>query len=239
MKNSFKYKSLLIKAFYILRVSRTTYYKKVLTMFRNLFFQEEWMPKNEQVYLYNHFVHIYRFKKYSDLCNIKFIQGEIRLFNRLERKYIGTNKRHGLLNMISDHADQTFPGIFYLASYHKNSADAHGKYQGRIYVDEHWSAIMDQHPELNWLVYPIASYIKGHNVKSIQWVSGLDGDKDSPYLMLRPYCKHFFIPLSTWDVLTSSLSAIKRDTPQAKMKSEKSNFNSKQYIRTLQSILVN
>lgn len=230
MVNRSKYKSLLIKAFYVLKVSRTCNYNKTRSVFKTLLEKEEWLSNEDRALLFKNFINLYKWVSRSDIIlGDDIIAKEISIMNHLEVKYSGVEKRHGLESMVDACRDQTFPSIFYLASHHNSTSSGnHGQYQGKIYVDERWREVMNQHHELGWLVYPIESYIKGHNIKTIQWVTGLNGDKDSPYMMLRPYCRHYFIPLSTWDVLTSSLKAIKRDNLSARMTNIKRK-SSKQY----------
>lgn len=217
MSNNSKCKSLLFKAFYLLGMSRYMQSRKFVLLFKELLKREIWLKNKDRNYIYCEFMKCYREGSRSEFCSEQFIKKWIKIFNGLERKYDGYEKKNSLKRMILGCRDQSIPVVFYLASYNRSSSDSHAKFQGKIYVDSEWKSCMSSHHELEWLIYPIESYIRDHNIKSIQWVSGLNGDKESPYLMLRPYCHHFFIPISTWDVLTSSLNAIKRDTPQAHM----------------------
>ena len=88
--------------------------------------------------------------------------------------------------------------IFFLCSYHSNPAMDHKDYQGKIYVDRYWRT------KVNGVdYYKVASYIKNHNVETIQSIMG-----EPVYLTTRPYCKHYFTPVSTEAVLHSSAKSL-------------------------------
>lgn len=88
--------------------------------------------------------------------------------------------------------------VFFLCSTHSNPAEDHKDYQGKIYVDRFWRLKTSGED-----YYKVMSYIKNHDIVTVQEIMG------SPvYLCTRPYCKHFFIPLQTSEVLGSSLRKI-------------------------------
>jgi hypothetical protein len=92
--------------------------------------------------------------------------------------------------------------IFFLCSYHSNPAMDHKDHQGKIYVDRFWRT------KVNGVdYYKVASYIKNHNVETIQSIMG-----EPVYLTTRPYCKHYFTPVSTEDVLHSSAKSLLHQT---------------------------
>ena len=91
--------------------------------------------------------------------------------------------------------------IFFICSQHEKPAKDHADYQGKIYVDRFWrQKVSDENR------YAVLSYIRNHNVLTVQEIMG------SPvYLITRPNCKHFFIPLGTDEVLHSSIKKIREE----------------------------
>ena len=85
--------------------------------------------------------------------------------------------------------------IFFLCSKHNSSADDHKDYQGKIYVDRFWRT------KVSGKEYAaVLDFIKNNDVKTVQDIMGAP-----VYLTTRPYCKHFFIPLATEDIVDSVL----------------------------------
>lgn len=108
--------------------------------------------------------------------------------------------------------------IFYLASWHQDSAKDHKDYQGKIYVDENWEKVNLPFQIKNAIRY----YIKSHRVKTMQWVIG------SPvWFITRPNCRHYFKNVSVKEVLDSSSKDLikKYDLSTA--------IGNRQYLQTL------
>lgn len=197
-------KSLLIKAFSLLsdRELGITRYKNGL---RKVLEARDDLNAREKSAIYKHFVNMYRTQLYDPESSIK-------LMNQVERASTGRYKRDKLKNTMKENREQKLPIIFYLCTYHEKPGSDHKDYQGKIYVDRYWkSALLEGHG-LGWLEEPIKSYISNHGILTVQEVT-----QGKPHLITRPYCRHKLIALNTWDVLTSSLSAIKRDHPDAVM----------------------
>ena len=92
------------------------------------------------------------------------------------------------------HVVRASPGtIFFLCSKHNSSADDHKNYQGKIYVDRFWRTKVPGN-----LYAPVLQYIKDNEIVTVQEIMG-----KPVWLCTRPYCKHFFIPVATEDVLAS------------------------------------
>lgn len=110
--------------------------------------------------------------------------------------------------------------IFYLASAHKDSASDHAPYQGKMYVDENWENI----PMPYGLHNAIAYYIKSHDVKTIQWVTG-----KPVWFITRPNCRHYFKEMSVKQVLATSRTKLinKYDMKTA--------IGDRQYLQTIKS----
>ena len=101
------------------------------------------------------------------------------------------NKRDSLQEMMSE-------GIFYLCSSHINPAKDHKDWEGKVYVNEDWETRCDQD-----MHGKIEAYIRNHDVKTVQWVTG-----EPVYLVTRPNCKHYFVPVSVEEVLGSSVKKL-------------------------------
>lgn len=81
---------------------------------------------------------------------------------------------------------------FYLASSHKDCAEDHKPYQGRLYVDEKapQSAI---------------DYAKSKGLWTVQWVMGAPA-----WFVTRPYCRHYFVALTEREVRKRTLAKLKK-----------------------------
>ena len=110
--------------------------------------------------------------------------------------------------------------IFYLSSSHKDCAKDHLEAQGKIYYDKNWrNAIIDTKTKIK-----ISEFIKKNNLKSIQWVMG-----DPVWFITRPNCRHYFVALTTREVLRNSTKRLE--------KKHKTNtaIGNRQYLQTLKS----
>lgn len=209
-----KNKNLLIKAFSILGDSTGIVEKD--RMIKALIQEDELFGKSEKFALYKHFKQLIRIDDRKYWMLDATIGSTVKLMNQLERHQVRRTKEEKLKQGLKDNRDQTVPIIFYLSSWHDHCADGHQDYEGKIYVDKYWKSTMEKHPELLWMIPGITAYIRNHKVQTIQGIT-----HGEPYLVTRPHCKHFFIPIDNFTVLTSSLNAIKRENPQGFKKSAK------------------
>lgn len=86
--------------------------------------------------------------------------------------------------------------IFYVCSKHVAPAKDHKDWQGKIYVDRFWRAILKS-TDREWMIPQVERYIVENDVKTIQWVMG-----PPVWLTTRPFCRHWFAPVLTSTVLT-------------------------------------
>ena len=91
------------------------------------------------------------------------------------------------------------PHIFYLSSFHSDSASDHKDYQGKIYIDKNWKDVITNETQRK----NISKYIKEHDVKDLQWVMG-----KPVWFVTRPNCRHYFKDLGVSDVLNTSVSRL-------------------------------
>lgn len=83
---------------------------------------------------------------------------------------------------------------FYLCSWHQTPAAGHKDLQGKLYVDRYWRSRV---PES--LIPAVQKIIDDRSIMTIQEVTG------EPYwLIYRPYCRHYFVPIDTYEVLGSA-----------------------------------
>lgn len=157
--------------------------------------------------LYVRFMKAARSTGFADAKNL------VAYVNSLERKTEVGDKVKKLGDMVKDARSTDTPKVFYLCSYHDNPGKDHAEFQGKIYVDRFWKSTMEGARCTDMELYGVRSYIKNHDVKTLQSVV-----LRKPYLITRPYCRHFMIPLSTVEVLGSSLNKIKSMHPEAHTK---------------------
>lgn len=89
--------------------------------------------------------------------------------------------------------------IFFLCSFHEDSASDHEDYQGKIYIDKNWRKKI----KVKEQVSQIELYIYYNDPLSIQSVCF-----SSPYLITRPNCRHFIKAIDTNRVLTQNVGNI-------------------------------
>lgn len=205
-----KNKSLLIKAFSVL--AEDPGLPEVRRAVRAMLQERDDLNSQEKNAIYRRFVQLYQINDKRYWTTTDTISDTMSLISQIERRSTSRARVREIKEGLAANRDQSLPTIFYLCSYHEKPGKDHKEYQGKVYVDRFWRAAMKEHPELHWLEDPIEAYIRNHSVLTVQEVTN-----GKPYLLTRPYCKHFLIPINTWDILTSSVSAIKREHPEAVM----------------------
>lgn len=107
--------------------------------------------------------------------------------NKAERKKLGEEKEAFIMSDITK--NRLEQKIFYLCSHHSDSAKDHAPYQGKIYIDKEWRSLASN-------VKAVERYIREHQIKEYQWII------DKPvYMLTRPNCRHYMMPLSESEVL--------------------------------------
>lgn len=137
---------------------------------------------------------------YRVLMNTKNYNSILHSVNRAERHRISMNKKSQMKKSLN--ANRENNNIFYLCSEHSNPAKDHAPYQGKLYVDRFWRSTLEKHgntPE------SVERFIKVNNIMTIQKVCS------APiYMVFRPYCKHYFIPVNTEKAMSTGLSELKK-----------------------------
>ena len=132
--------------------------------------------------------------------------------NLIQRNGATRAKMKNLKTQVKESRERPEPVIFYLCSHHANPAEDHKDWEGRIYVDRFWlSTVQDVYDDS--AIRAVKRYIRDNDVRTIQWVTG-----EPVYLVSRCYCKHYFIPLNTSEVLNNSLKEVRKKHPEGIMK---------------------
>lgn len=115
----------------------------------------------------------------------------LRVARRVQRNLDLRRKRQKTKELLDSHLNDT---IFFACSKHNSPAKDHADFQGLIYVDRFWRQ------KVHVYTYrAVEAYIKNHKIITVQEIMGAP-----VYLTTRPYCKHYFVPLDTYEVLHSS-----------------------------------
>lgn len=107
--------------------------------------------------------------------------------------------------------------VFYLCSSHADCANDHADYQGKMYIDENWESIVNSEEERN----QIEAYLLANKIETIQSVRD-----NAPYLVTRPNCRHYLMPVSTEEVVMKGNTTAKllKDKNMLKGKYDKDNY---------------
>lgn len=98
-------------------------------------------------------------------------------------------------------------GIFFLCSSHNMPAPDHKDFQGKVYIDRFWRKTVGFNARL---ITAIEKYISDYSIRTVQDIC------DAPvYMITRPHCKHFFIPLATNEVLDYSPNEVRKKHPES------------------------
>lgn len=167
---------------------------------RNIVNSYEGLNKNERYQLYAEAYSLARASKNSkDWRNkISLRESYDSIVTTARKVKAHSNLRHKKQAVRKGLQDPTV--LFFLCSSHVNPAKDHKDYQGIIYVDRYWRTKCS-----GALYVKVWRYINNHQIATVQEIMG-----PPVYLTTRPYCKHFFIPLDTYTVLTSSQKKIRK-----------------------------
>ena len=102
----------------------------------------------------------------------------------------------------------TDPTVFYLSTQHQSPASGHKEWQGKLYVDRYWRSTLEG-KGYGAFVPIVESIIKERGICTVQWVMG-----PPVWLVMRPNCRHHFIPIPLHEALGLSLSEIKARHPE-------------------------
>ena len=204
MKKSYSYKSFVRNSYSLIayHIQAGTTLNRFSTVIRALVNSYSDINRNEKYKLYRTCLDLYRRMKRSDA-----LQTDLeRDYNyaevvRAARKVMRNRDLRKKQAQTREYLDST-EVVFMVCSKHSKPAEDHKDYQGKIYVDRFWRTKVNLTMQKK-----IEAYIKNHNVKTVQYIMG-----EPVYMTTRPYCKHYFIPVSTESVLGKSYKKVVEET---------------------------
>ena len=145
---------------------------------------------------------------YRVLMNTKNYDVVVHSVNKAERHRSYVNKKDNMKKTMS--GNRQSGNVFYLCSEHSNPGKDHAPYQGKLYVDKMWKSTLKLHGED---YDDVEKFLDKNKIMTVQKVCSAP-----VYMIFRPYCRHYFIPVSTESVLTRTLSEIKSTVPMVEKK---------------------
>ncbi len=94
------------------------------------------------------------------------------------------------------------PIVFYLVSSHQKPQKAHADLQGKVLVDRYWRTVLETHPKA---YSEVENYLRTHRAMTVQQAMGAPH-----YLIVRPNCRHYLIPIPTGKVLSLSQQELRK-----------------------------
>ena len=121
----------------------------------------------------------------------------MKAFNRAYKKAWKRTAKTYIGSQLKLQRGREEPVVFYLVSSHQHPQPAHEPLQGTVLIDRYWNVATggDQR---------IEGFLKTHKMHTVQWAMGAPH-----YLISRPNCRHYLIPLRTDEVVSSTLKQIK------------------------------
>ena len=121
--------------------------------------------------------------------------GVMKAFNRAYRRTWVRTKRTGVTSLLKLERGKDHPCVFYLVSKHQLPQKAHEPLQGKVLIDPKWRTVLEGRPEEK----RVASYVRRHKTMTVYQAM-----RAPYYLIVRPNCRHFLIPLPTTSAITLS-----------------------------------
>ena len=197
MKKNYNYKGLMKQAFsYMCRALNSGYkLNRIKEDIRELVNSYKGLTRNERYELYAAIYNVCRACYYMDDKNkgLSFRKNYDKVLSAARRVYMHERLRvkKGIVraHLSAGHT------IFFMCSKHNNPADDHKDYQGKIYIDRFWRT------KVSGIYYSaVLDYVSKNEPMTIQEV--MEGPV---WLCTRPYCRHYFIPVATEDVLGATV----------------------------------
>ena len=121
----------------------------------------------------------------------------MKAFNRAYKKAWKRTAKTYIGSQLKLQRGREEPVVFYLVSSHQKPQPAHEPLQGTVLIDRYWNAATGGDER-------IEGYLKTHKVHTVQWAMGAPH-----YLISRPNCRHYLIPLKTEEVVSSTVKQIR------------------------------
>lgn len=161
----------------------------------------EGLNRNERYALFNSVYNAARDARRNGIEKLAERKHYDRILHTARNVKSSLNLKRNKMKLFDTLKDSSNSIIFYCCSWHSQPAEGHKDYQGKIYVDRYWRQKTPQR-----MHYSVSSYIRNHSTITVQDAMG-----EPIWLLTRPYCKHYFIPIQTKEVLTNSANKIARE----------------------------
>ena len=126
----------------------------------------------------------------------------MKAFNRAYKRTWVRTKRTGVESKMKLMRGRREPVVFYLVSSHQKPQEAHKDLQGKLLVDYYWKSTLEK---AGFDTGTVGKVIRNRRIRTVQWAMGAPH-----YLVTRPNCRHYLIPVKTSYVLSHSLEDVKR-----------------------------
>lgn len=121
--------------------------------------------------------------------------GVMMAWNRAYRRAWRRSAENIVRSGMRFHRFQADPIVFYLVSWHQKPQPAHKDIQGTLLIDRQWRNALTETGD-EGLIKRVAELVKSKKIRTVQWAIGAPN-----YLVTRPNCKHYLIPIRTSDAL--------------------------------------
>ena len=141
--------------------------------------------------------------------------------NELFRIYEHNRKHDELFHPVSGLFATDRASPFFICSSHVNPAKDHADHEGKLYYNADWFREVDADPDV---VARARRIIRSRKLISVQEITGAP-----VYLVTRPNCKHFFIPVEIDDVVGKSNKQILKEHKGYMPNEEPISYEKRQY----------
>lgn len=164
------------------------------------------------------------------LADLMYTQNNELYSKQIMRYYVDTNKvlehkndRDRKLNLVKEmRTHRASTGVFYMSSMHSNPAPDHADWQGVVFVDRYWRSVLGDDEDTK---KKVAAYIRNHDIVTVQDICGAP-----VYMITRPHCKHYMIPLDTDEVLNNGVNRIRTNhEKEVRVRTHNLNYRKKFY----------
>lgn len=158
--------------------------KKVFSSLRKS--ENAYKSENNTDLKYDEYLKIRKNTVYGDLK--KEFRGLEHEKNDVADEYEYRAKHDQLVDLFSQ-------GVFYLCSSHKNPAKDHADWEGKIYISKDWKERVSPDE-----AEKISAYVQNHQIRTVEEITGAP-----VWLVTRPNCKHYLVPVTVEEVLQNSV----------------------------------
>lgn len=130
--------------------------------------------------------------------------GVVKSCNQVEEHRRERLVRDRAASQMENGRKQADPTVFWLSSWHQDPAEDHRDWQGKLYVDRYWRSALSSSGS-RWRIPMVEALLRNKQIPTVQWVMG-----GPVWLMTRPHCRHYLIPIGTSEALSSSNAGLKK-----------------------------